>query len=357
MRGNSNIDATPTIEGQMFTIQVEYTGSVALKKGQAVCYDLADTAGKYRAVAVPTTSNNRRFAGVTHKSELAPTNNERKIIEIHPPGSVARVSCGLQAVTDGTTRMTFNADLDPGRFVLEGLAGRGTAVAMETDASAAIEDSHDGSAALDATGLILTDASATFITNGLAAGDKIVIYCGESDGTNTITAGTYTVSSVDLETQVTLTAVASDGGTMIVTYYALPAADQPTVLAYLENGPESGGLEAIILNDNAASQSMVGGMTVLGPGAVTLAAGDATSTLADGTEPGELKGFICRGVLTTQDYLLTTTSANQSDGSTTLNNLEFDGAGDLTILEWSGNFAGQTTGVWTVKHIVGAAEA
>jgi hypothetical protein len=87
--------------------------------------------------------------------------------------------------------------------------------------------------------------------------------------------------------------------------------------------------------NNAATQSMVGGMThVLG--GLTLASGDASSTLANGTFPGERKGFLLHGNLTTEDYLVTVTLGLKLDGATDLNTIEMDADADVAILEWVG---------------------
>jgi hypothetical protein len=60
-----------------------------------------------------------------------------------------------------------------------------------------------------ATSAVVTSASSTFVGDGVMAGDRIVIGTGSD-------AGTYTVSSVDSETQITLTSTLSTSSTGIV---------------------------------------------------------------------------------------------------------------------------------------------
>jgi len=326
-------------QGQVYIKEVFFTGSVALLKGQGLCYDrdygtatVADQR-RDRRVELPSTTNNMWFAGVTCEAYDAVSGGQR--IRIYEPGSICEVLCSV-ATTVGVTRMTCGVGAgQPGIFGLQGFGGRGTALALKTAAegSGVLELSLAADAYLDATGLILTDGSATFITNGVVAGDRVFIQTVESDGTNSGTAGEYVVASVDLETQITLTAAASDGGTMEVGYFVL--GKRPlTVLCLLEDGEESGLQQFIDLNDNAASAAMVGGYTYA-LGGVTLANGNATDTLADGVINGQKKGFKLIAALGTSDWVITVTSGFTMAGGA-LGTLTLDGAADDVHLIWYG---------------------
>lgn len=106
------------------------------------------------------------------------------------------------------------------------------------------------------------------------------------------------------------------------------------ILAELMDGPESGLVETIQAVSATAVPMMKGGSTLV-TGGITIAT-DSTDTLANGTYIGMKKRILLVGALTTQDYLVTVTAGEQLDGSTDLASLEFDGAGDDSMLEWGG---------------------
>jgi hypothetical protein len=336
-----------TSQARTHTRKVRFTGSEALPQGVGVCYvrDYTSSSsheaatdpfgGRDKRVALPTSSNNRWFAGVATNNYDARVGGQ--LIEIAEPGSVCQVAVGVNAVID-VTRMCCSAGAgDPGRFTMQGLPGRGSAIALQTKAAAILESSLTGGWALDSTGLILTVVS----TAGIAAGDKVFIVHGESDGTNVCTPGEYTVASVTDATTLVLTSAASDGGTMQCSGYILNG--NPLVLAYLEDGEESGLQEVISPVNNAAAAAMVGGKTYVG-GGVTLAAGVSTATLADGDAIGLKKALQGLGTLTTNGWLLTITNGRQQacDGTTgavlALVSVTIDAAAERWFGQWGGDY-------------------
>lgn len=115
-------------------------------------------------------------------------------------------------------------------------------------------------------------------------------------------------------------------------------------LAQLMDGPQSGLIETIQAVSATAVPMMKGGSTLV-TGGITIAT-DSTDTLANGTYLGQRKRIYLIGALTTQDYLVTVTAGEQLDGSTDLGSLEFDGAGDDSLLEWGGT-------KWRLLHNAG----
>lgn len=128
------------------------TTNVTLGKGYGVCYDRSyvttatgETATDPLAqrdwrVALPTTSNNLDFAGVTTQGYIIPPGG--KLIEIYEPGS-----CCLVYVSNDVTLgnlVTCLVGANAGKFgggdlANEGFAGRGTAKVLET-----VDVSDDG---------------------------------------------------------------------------------------------------------------------------------------------------------------------------------------------------------------------
>ena len=174
--------------------KVFYTGTDALPKGKGLCYDedyYSTTTGETATdscelrnhwVEVPTTSNNRRFAGVSVAAYAA--NALGQEIEIYEPGGLAYIMIGQDATIPGTasngTIMTCSASTtDAGRFTFAGFPGRGSAQVVETDASGAIFTSMDGSATSAYSAGVCT-ITKTGIGTASTAGDRVVIMgrCG-----------------------------------------------------------------------------------------------------------------------------------------------------------------------------------
>ncbi len=357
--------------------QVWFPGTTALKKGMGVCYDL-DIAGtgtgqlatdpwgrRGNSVAVPDTTNNLAFAGVTTQSYSAKAVGQ--LIDINQPGGCAEVAVGLATVIN-STRLTCSVHTaDAGRFTLDGLPGAGSALALETLATASGGDITFSS--LDGTATTAwVDPSLTITKTGIGTScgyndsdidptEFVVVVLGGADnatgGDSTgemAVTGEYPV--VTAPTADTIT-IATDIGDVDATLYVIKNS-YPTVLCYLEEGPESGLQEVLSPQDAVAVQSMVGGTSFL-CGGYTMAA-DSTATLADGIAEGQKKAFACMGALTTEDWLLTVTSGLRVDGSTGLGSLEFDAANDFSVLLWHGNLGPGTTGVWKNQVSVGPTE-
>ena len=341
--------------------KVWFSGSTALKKGMGVCYDLdyytansgealTDPWGRRgNVVAVPSTSNNLAFAGVTTQAYSAVTGGQ--VIEIYTPGSICEVAVGLATVAN-TTRLTCSVNsADAGRFTLQGLSGRGTALALQTKAKATGAEITFSS--LDGTA---TFATATLTKTGIGTacgyGDDtidptefvLVVLGGATaaDSTSAVTTqGEYPVLTAPTADTIT---IATNIGTTAVTCYVIKNT-YPTVLCYLEDGEESGLQEVLTPKSAAAIQSMVGGTTFL-CGGLTMA-GDSTATLADGIVEGQKKAVAGLGTLTTKDWLLTVTSGIVMAG-TSLTSLAIDAANEQAVLEWHGSLGGGTGGLWRV---------
>lgn len=330
------------------------TASTTYYKGEGVAYNrdygtATEREGERDSrVEILTQSNNLRFAGVLDSNVSFSANETLKRCVINEPGSVCDVAIGSDTVVDTTILTALAACGAPGRFRSDAAAelGRGCALALQTTTAAVTGESIDGTAVVNGTAVVDTG----LFTDAVAGDELVIMASATSAGAAGATAGIYTIATVTDDDNAVLSTSASSAASEFAGFVMSPrATDNATCLAYLYDGKESGLIEWIECLNNAASQSMVGGCTHI-LGGVTLASGDCTSTLADGTVPMQSKGFVLHGALTTQDYLLTVTSGLQSDGSSTLANLEFDADGDMARLDW---FASE----WQVTHISGPTEA
>ena len=341
----------PNIAPRAHPRSVFFNGSGALVKGQAVAYNrdygtATDASGRRdKEVELLSQSNNLAFAGVCIQDYAAKAGGQQ--IEIYEPGSVCEVSTLFPTTVNATylsAHLSGSNAVINGRFAEGGLAGRGRALALQTLANktsatdttpGVVANSTDGSASVDSTGLIVTDTGAFEFA---APGDRLIVVGGATtaSGAAKVTVGEYTVASkTDNNTIVVSSAMAAAAS--IIHYYLIRG--NPTVLALLEDGVESGCAEFVtIWTDGSGTTpitSMVGGWTRLCAG-ITLGTGDAIETLANGTFIGQRKLFSLEDDLTTNDYLLTVTTGEQLDGSTDLATMEFDGVGDQSLLEWMG---------------------
>lgn len=313
-----------TKQGRRHPRRVFFTGSTALKRGTGVCYDrdygTAADADERRDkyVEAPTTSNNRRFAGVLVQDYAAKTGGQW--VEIYEPGSVCDVAAGVDT-TVNVTRLTCSVSTgDKGRFTKSGFEGRGTALALQTE-TVVLASGWDGADSVNATAVTATG----FGTNA-AAGDKLVIVAGQAG----VTPGEYTITAVPDANSLTLASSPSKSALAFVGYVIR---GNPCVLALLEDGEESGLQEVVAPVDKAAAQSMVGGVSYI-MGGFTIGTGDSTATLADGTIPYEKKGFIGLGTLTTNGWKITVTTGKQLNRSTALASIEIDAAAEEAWLRW-----------------------
>ena len=333
-----------------FPRKVWFEGSVALVKGQGLCgnqdYGTAADQDERRDtyVELPAIGNELWFAGVAARDYSAKTGGQ--MVEIYEPGSVCQIALGTDVVV-GAGIVTCSAGLgDPGRFGSAGFPGRGSAVPLQT-VTGMLESDLTGASALDATGLILTDSSATFITNLVVAGDFVVLLGIEDDDTNSGTVGIYTIASVDLETQVTLTAAAADGGTMQVSYYVISG--NPRCLARLLDGEPSGLIDYVMppgkghatADTFAISQT---GVTFL-LGGYTSATEAARAPLSAGSYRGMRKGIYCLGAVGGSYDIEIELDANglQQEVSDAepgvphaLHAITFDAADEYFVAEWFG---------------------
>ena len=353
---------------------VWFTGSTAIRKGMGLCYDL-DVAGtgtgeaatdpwgrRGRLVAVPSTSNNLAFAGYASQAYTAKTGGQT--ITIFEPGSICEVEVGLASTIfsqSAGTRHTVSVNSgDAGRSTLDGLAGRGSAIALETQAAAAGGNiaftSLDGTATAAWVSPSLT-ITKTAIGTACGYGDddidptefRVIVLGGATDAdstTDVAVQGDYAV--VTAPTADTIT-IATDIGDVDVTLYVIKNT-YPCILCKTEDGPESGLIEVLTPKSATAIQSMIGGVTFLA-GGFTMAT-DSTATLADGIVEGQMKAYACLGALGTQDYLITVTSGLKAAG-TALASIELDAAGEHATLVWHGNYGPGTAGLWRVLEFTG----
>ena len=336
---------------------VFFTGSTALAKGMGVCYvsdytttkagDLATDACplRDRNVAIPSTTNNMSFAGVTAKDYLAVSGGQ--LIEIFEPGSVCDVAIGSPTTINATV-LSCLVSGDPGRFsILQGLPGRGSAIALQTKAAGAgpvLASSLDGTAVCSADGLTITKTA--LFTNAVV-GDRVIVLGGglaTTPGTISTTPGVYTIATRTSADAVILSAACATAANTINALVIGSA--NPTVLCRLFDGPESGLVQWIQPVGGAITTPMVGGMTYCG-GGITIAA-DSTFTVAAGTFIGQMKGFYCKGALTTEDLLVSIVGLKVV--GTALASVEMDAADEMFISEWGG-------ANWCNRVLKGATEA
>lgn len=348
---------------------VFFTGSTAILKGMGVCY-VADYTGtgtgdaatdpcglRDRRVAIPSTTNNMWFAGVTSRDYLAVSGGQ--LIEIFEPGSICEVAIGSATVLNSTV-LSCLVTGDPGRFTtLQGLPGRGNAIALQTKAAAAgpvLAASLDGTATCTADGLSLNKAALFANTK---RGDKVIVLGGSSAaGVTTQTPGVYTIASgggandpAESTSVVVLTsscaAVATAGCVNFIVIGGNPA-----VLCKLVEGPESGLVQwSQPANNVAASPApMVGGMTYFG-GGYTMGTGVSTFTVASGTYIGQLKGFGGKGTLTTNGMKVTLVGLKVV--GTALAYVTLSAADHIFWAEWGGMISNS----WCNRVCIGATEA
>lgn len=356
-----------------FKERVWFVGSGALKKGRGVCYDL-DVAGtgtgetatdpwgrRGNSVDTPSTSNNLAFAGVT--TQAYPAKSGGQFIDIFVPGSICEVQVGIASTIysqSAGTRHTCSVNSgDAGAFTMPGLPGRGSAIALETQAQATGGNitftSLDGSAVTSWTSPSLT-ITKTGIGTACGYGDatidptefRVIVLGGATtlDSTTAVaTQGDYPV--VTAPSADTITIATNIGTACAITIYVVKNT-YSCVLCKLEDGPESGLQQVLTPKSATAIQSMVGGTTFIA-GGLTVGT-DSTATLADGIEEGQLKAFAGLGTLTTNDWLITVTSGLKVGGGA-LATIEIDAATDQAVLVWYGNLGLSTSGQWRIIEV------
>lgn len=343
----------PMQSGNVKTLWVWYTGTDAIREGEAVCHDIGTGTAtsfdgkRHNRVARPSTVNNRAFAGVSARDY--PASSTGQFIEVYGPGSKG-VNIALGAdVTLNTGFLTFTVGggSAAGRFVKAGFPGRGSAAIRQT-VTALLESDMAGAWSLATDGKTLTVTA----TDGISAGDTVVLLGGADAGSNKkIVPGKYTVASITSGTVLVLTASAvgaTPSGALTCTGYAYTG--NPRCQADLLDGEESGGVEFVSPPNTGAADAltfMTGGVTFI-CGGVTIASADANGALASGTEYGMRKGFLCLGTLTTKDVTVTPAAAGKqltvTDAIDTAGNgaplalasAAFDAANESLFLVWYG---------------------
>jgi len=348
--------------GKGIKAEVWYTGTDALFQGEAVCYDAdrgtatAADARRSSRVERPTVTNNRWFAGVAERNYSAKSTGQ--LITIYEPGSKSvPVALAVDTVI-GTGLITFMANgrynigvstgaSSGGRFYTGKYRGRGSAIPRQT-VTAALEQENDGTGwSLATDGVTLTVADSSDFT----AGDTVLLFGGEDDGTGTVIPGKYLISSITNATTIVLASSAVDATPdAALTCIGVIYTGNPTALCDLLDGEESGGIE--VLNPpNAGSGAMpymVDGLTYV-QGGITLAA-DVDIDLAQGVLPGDKKCVILLGAMTTNDFTIDlVTNGIRLDGSSAL--AEINGM-DVAADAWYGLFQGAR---WFTQDVAGGA--
>ncbi len=336
--------------------KVWFTGSTALLKGVGLCYDMDYTSsedgeaatdgfqGRGGWVALPTQSTNNHFAGVTSRAYPAQTNGQ--IVEIYEPGSICQVAVGVNTVV-GETILTCSASAgDPGRFTQPGFIGRGTALALETNASAILSTLDDGTTIMDSSTPTIPTLTIgiDFIANSVTINDTVIIVAGEDNDTNAIIPGPYSVASVTSDTALIITddgvgARPSDGGSDLKFIYYIIRGN-PTVLAYLYDGEESGLQETLAPSSPGEASAdtfivMSGGKTRFA-GGYTIATNNARESLADGLYLGQKKSFECLGAIGTSNIEIEFDTAGKQNDDSALNQALFNAANEvLDLVFWT----------------------
>lgn len=346
---------------------VYYTGALVPPGGFGVCYDLdyAGTAvGNGQAVQTPSSSNNLAFAGIV-EPEYGGTVGPRWI-KIAEPGSVCYVAVGGGTKTINATRMTCSASAaDAGRFTMNGLPGRGSAIALQTsvmgaaNAEGLLYNDMTGvaSAAAYAAGVrVITDATGDdigtacgYVDAAVTCSDiKLVLLGGvKSDSTDVATPAVYDVYQATAATTISVASLLGNLGTTATLLAGYVIKGNPQILAYLEDGEESGLQEVVVPVTSGTVSGMVGGTTYIA-GGYEMAA-DNTDVVADSTFDGLKKVYCGLGTLTTKDYVVDPASGLQADVSTELVTAKIDAAAEYIMLEWYGSFNDYANGAWVTR--------
>lgn len=269
-----------------------FSGSTAVKKGRAVCYDRTYSSSTVALatikdgrrdsyVAAPTSTNCMDFAGVAADDYGAVTGGQ--LIVINEPGSVCEVEVDIET-TVNVTDLTFSFDAaNAGVFTFAGMSGRGSVTALSTLAVGA------------ATGVIFNatnmanntyaNATKTLGCTGAFAnavvGDIVRVVAGTS-----CTRGDYVIATRNSADEVVLATAVGGATATGISCLVLDADVKPYVLAKLQDGEESGGVDFMnpLLAGTAASGTTPTAFgTTLICGGGTVLNDEYTYTLAAGT--------------------------------------------------------------------------
>jgi len=364
-------------------------GTSALKKGRGMCFDLdyattttnetaTDPFGArgLKMVDVPSASNANRFAGVLTQNYPANPNGLIRKVQLALPGACAMVSQRVIS-TAGVGRITCIVDSTAGNgnsglFAYGGLPGRGSAVPLQTLAAAASGNLAISNLAGNAVGVYSSSTGLTTITlstAGTALGYTSAAVaadgyeCTVLDGATAATGATRATPGVYPVVQaVTADTFTVTGNTGSVPMTICLTKKDLLMLAYLEDGEESGLSDYVTPNNGAARQFVLnqGGTTFVCGGGITVAGNSTINTLADpiligGSHGAVKKAFNCLSTITTAGYLVTVTSGKQAaDTTSALATILLDTAAEEIVLQWHGNMGGSTAGYWTDLMHVGA---
>lgn len=332
--------------------RVFFTGTTALIAGQALCYErdyvgtatgtLAADACGYRdkRVEMPNSDNNNAFAGVAVDSRAANANGQW--IDIYEPGSVCEIQT-LSATVVGATVLTgIIGTAANGKFGKEGLPGRGSALALQTVALVASDDANlvgPVSESMDGAGSVNLR---TFTHAGKFAnaqiGDKIHVLGGSltSDGSTQVTPGVYTISEVTSDNVAVVSADVAAAAAHSVLFYVVRG--NPTVLAKLEDGEESGMVQVVTVkaSTEVLPALAVGGTTYIA-GRATLA-GACTATVPAPTKGCRRRVFHVLGTLVTNGVEVTATigATTSAKNWTAVAKATILATGNRCELSWSG---------------------
>ncbi len=375
-----------------------YRGSVALKKGYGMCFDLdyattetGQTAtdrweGRgLRTIERPSKSNNNAFAGVV--TQNYPGSGKAQIVELWMPGGCAliaqrvtsTINAGLVTCAVGENDSDV-VTLMSGVFGFGGFAGRGSAVPLQTlsvadEGDIPLEEITGVATSVYSSGTGLTTFTVTtgtpgtfmgYVDTAIAAADyEVTVWGGATAADSTterVPSGVYPVVQATGATTFTVTGDVGDGAcTISITKKNL------LTLAYLQDGEESGLCDYYIpYSANTSTYlTMATGMSIV-LGGITIGSDDQ-SDVADGTIDGQRKGFYMLGTLGTAEMLWDITSGYSlagtgDDEGTALAGLEMNTAGELVTLKWfqAGSAATKTavnTGIWMLQSKSGTSIA
>ena len=377
IRNNATYFKQPVINIGEFV----YRGTTALKRGYGMCFDvdyLTTATGEtatdafgirgLKEVQVPSASNANRFAGVLMQNYPANSDGKVRLIQLAMPGGCAEIAQRIIS-TSGVTRLTCIVDQTAGDglsglFGHGGLRGRGSAIALQTLAAAtsgnlALTNVTGTATGVYASGTGLTTVTLTGAGTALgyvdaaidASAYELTVLGGAVAATGHATVGravegiypVYQATGAN-----TFTVTGNTGDAAMTTF--LTKVDL-LMLAYLEDGLESGLSEYVTPKVSAASQFVLtqGGTTFV-VGGLTLAGDCTVNTLADpitigGCGDGARKAFYCLATDVTGSYLVTVTSGLKKAG-TALASVDFLTAGEYAMFVWNGNYGPGTAGLW-----------
>ena len=368
-----------------------YRGSVDLKAGYGMCFDLdyvTTTTGQtatdnwgargLKTVEIPSSSNNNAFAGVLtqdYESSLGRT----QLVELYLPGGCALIAQRVTStINAGLLTCVVGEDdsgdttLINGLFGYGGFAGKGSAIPLQTlsvadEGDMPMEEITGVCTSVYASGTGLTTFTCATGTPGTYMGYAsvavdasqydFVVWGGATASDSTAErcpSGVYPVVQATGATTFTVTGDTGDGACsgVLVKRGLLK-------LAYLCDGEESG-LSAYFLPETAAVITPIidTGM-IITLGGLTMAA-DCAPVINDGTIDGQRLGFYMLGTLTTKEMLINITSGFTLSGTGiaggTLSSVEFDTPGEWCTLRWrqAGSAATKTaanTGAWLLEGV------